>query len=131
MTTPDDMPDPAYAASLSDELLTLSRSALDAGIFETAYHALAGALHGAESAGDDDRLRAIQVEASRQQDAVDARAPAHRLSRGGGRERGHGGWYDALAGEVTTVLARERAEAGLERIAAQREQAREETRERP
>jgi hypothetical protein len=103
------------AAKLTDELLTDSRSALDAELYEVAYHALAAALHGAEAAKDDERLREIQAEATRQQKEVDAHSPNHRLSRNAGRERAHGGWFDALAIQATSILSRHHAAEALER----------------
>jgi len=103
------------AAKLTDELLSESRLALDAELYEVAYHALAAALHGAEAAKDDGRVREIQAEATRQQNAVDARSPNHRLSRNAGRERAHGGWFDALAIQATSVLSRHHATEALER----------------
>lgn len=111
----------ALGSVLSDDLLAISRRALDAAMYETAYHALAGALHGAEAPVDGDRLRAIQDEAARQQDIVDANAPEHRLSRPFGRTQGRAGWYDALVVQVTAVLSRERATAALDRSVARRE----------
>ena len=103
------------AATLSDELLAASRAALAAALYEVAYHALAAALHGAEAANDEGRLREIQAEATRQQNEVDRRAPGHRLSRNAGRERAHGGWFDALAIQITSVMSRLHAAAALER----------------
>ena len=110
------------ATKLSDELLSDSRAALGADLFEVAYHALAAALHGAEAAEDGERLRAIQAEATRQQDEVDLRSPNHRLSRNAGRQRAHGGWFDALAIQVTSVLSRQHAAVALERSTVQRRQ---------
>jgi hypothetical protein len=108
------------ATKLADELLSESRAALDAELYEVAYHALAAALHGAESARDDGRLREIQAEATRQQNEVDARAPSHRLSRNTGRDRGHGGWFDALAVQASSVMSRHHATAALEQSTAHR-----------
>jgi hypothetical protein len=108
------------ATKLTDELLADSRAALDAELYEVAYHALAAALHGAEAARDDGRLREIQAEATRQQNMVDARSPSHRLSRNSGRERRHGGWFDALAVQATSVMSRHHATAALEQSTAQR-----------
>lgn len=111
----------ALGSTLSDELLSISRRAITAAMYEAAYHALAGALHGAEDPIDGDRLRAIQEEAARQQEILDADAPAHRLSRPFGRAHGRAGWYDALVVQATVVLARERATAALDRSVARRE----------
>lgn len=112
------------ATRLADELLADSRAALGADLYEVAYHALAAALHGAEAARDAGRLRAIHGEATRQQNEVDARAPNHRLSRNSGRQRAHGGWFDALAIQATSVLSRQHAASALEWSATQRLQAR-------
>jgi hypothetical protein len=114
----------ALAAKLSDDLLADSRLALAAGMYELAYHALAGALHGAEAASDDQRLRAIQAEAASQQSAVDERSPRHRLSRLAGKERGHKGWFDALAIQANAVMSRQHAGAMLDRSTSQRLQER-------
>jgi hypothetical protein len=114
----------AVALTLSDELLRASQRALNAGLYEMAYHTLAGALHGAESVGDGVRLRAIQEEAGRQQDVIDAEAPEHRLSRGGGRRHGHAGWYDALALQAKSAVLVARAASAVERVETQRDTAR-------
>jgi len=109
-----------FATKLNDELIVDSRLALDAKLYEVAYHALAAALHCAEAAHDDVRLQAIQAEATRQQDEVDASSPHHRLSRNAGRERAHGGWFDALAIQASSVMSRQHAAAALERSTTQR-----------
>jgi hypothetical protein len=114
----------ALATKLSDDLLAESRSALAAGMYEVAYHALAGALHGAEEASDDQRLRAIQAEATSQQNAVDERSPQHRLSRLSGKDRGHRGWFDALAMQANAVISRQHAGAILDHSTTQRLQER-------
>jgi hypothetical protein len=85
-----------------------------------AYHALAGALHAAEVGSDLDQLLRVQEEAHRQQEVVDRTAPGHRLSRSGGREQGHSGWYEVLAVQVTSILTRLRAGAALAASTAQR-----------
>jgi hypothetical protein len=108
-------------SALSVELLAISRRARDAAKYESAHHALAGALHGAESASDGDRLRTIQDEAARQQEFVDSNAPEHRLSRPLERAQGGAGWYDARVVQYTAVLSRERATATLDRSIARRE----------
>jgi hypothetical protein len=111
----------ALAVQLSDELLSASRQALAAGLYELAYHALAGALHGAESGGDGERLRAIEAEAGRQQGVVDTEATEHRLSRRGGRRHGHVGWYDALALQAKAAGTAVRSASAFERAVAERE----------
>ena len=111
----------ALGSALSDELLAISRRAIDGAMYETAYHSLAGALHGAEAAVDGDRLRVVQDEAARQQGIVDTDAPEHRLSRPFGRAHRRSGWYDALVVQCTAVLSRERATAALGRSIARRE----------
>lgn len=114
--------DTVLAGGLSDDLLAISRRAIAAELYETAYHALAGALHGALAAGDATRLRAVGVEALEQQAAVNAAAPGHRLSRHWGRGDGdeRTGWFDALAVRADAALVRQRGDAAMVRSAAAR-----------
>lgn len=121
MTTPNPSASNApEAIALSDELLALSLRAVALDFFETSYHALAAALHAAEGAGDAARIVALRSEAARQQAAVDARAPDHRLSAPSGKERGHPGWFDALALLADAAAARLRGSAAVARAGAAR-----------
>jgi hypothetical protein len=115
-----DRHDAGLDPALSERLLEISRQGLAAGAFEMAYHALAGALHAAEVGSDLDQLLKVQEEAHRQQEVIDRAAPGHRLSRTGGREQGHSGWYEILAVQVTSILTRLRAGAALAASTAQR-----------
>ena len=104
---------PSAAAGLSDVLLEVTRRASAAGMYETAYHALAGAMHAAEDGADLQRLAVIREEALRQQDIVDAASPDHRLSRKGG-EQGHRGWLETLAMLASAASVRMRGAEAVE-----------------
>ena len=121
MTTPAPSPaDRSELAAMSDELLGVSRRAVAAGAYETAYHALAAAVHAASDAGDEGRLGELRLETRRQQAAVNDHAPDHRLSSGSGTKRGHPGWLEALAVVIDAAAARLRGTTAVARAAAVR-----------
>jgi hypothetical protein len=114
MTRDSGQGDPSVAGSLTEVLLTAASQASDAGLYEVAYHALAGAMHSAEEAGDRDRLATVREEALRQQSVVDAGAPEHRLSSRGGQQQGHQGWFDTLGVMASAASVRMRGTAAVE-----------------
>jgi hypothetical protein len=82
---------------LHDQLIEVSRKALELKQYEVAYHSLQAALHCALEIKDEQLLLCIQLEADRQRAFVDAVSPDHRLSSLKAAERGGNNLYGILA----------------------------------
>ena len=90
---------------LFDRFMRLSRDAFDAGSFQAAYHALAGALHCAESLRDAKRLGMVQEETSRQIAIIDTDHPQHRVGSAAAARRGNTGVYRSLLAQLRAATA--------------------------
>ncbi|HEU4404460.1 MAG TPA: hypothetical protein VFS43_04125 [Polyangiaceae bacterium] len=102
MAAPDEAND-VYAT-----LLEVNAWAMRAGLYEVAYHALAAALHLAESLADPKRFDTVAALAERQQEHIDEHEPGHRLSRRSSEGRGQAGLFPTLARQarLRATLAR-------------------------
>jgi len=87
-------------SDLYSQLMALSQEALESGHYETAYHALAAAMHYAQALSDDKRLTRVETAAKAQQDWIDTHAPEHRMSRQSSVKRSGQSLYDVLARQV-------------------------------
>jgi len=81
--------------------------------YEVAYHALAAALHAAESLNDQETCRLVERCADECRQHIDIRAPGHRLSSRSAQARGHESVFRQLA--VTAQSARLRIESDLQK----------------
>jgi hypothetical protein len=97
-----------------DVLLAMDRETLADAQYELAYHALAGALHCAEAAGDAERVEHIRALAEEHRWRVDAEEPPHRILSAAAALRGYQSLFETLAGQSAAVLARLRGAAALE-----------------
>ena len=79
------------------QLMMISEEALVSAYYETAYHALAAAMHYAQSCNDEQRLRLVEQTARKQQDWVDTHAPQHRRSTQSTTKRQGVSLYDMLS----------------------------------
>ena len=95
-----------------DSLLELANDAAAESEYETAYHLLMAALHLAEHRGDLDAVMHIGATGRRIGVAVEAVAPAHRLSREAAKKRGHSAIFDQF--DVHAEAVRLRLESGAE-----------------
>lgn len=87
-----------------ERLMAMSQEALVSAHYETAYHALAAAMHYAQALGDDQRLSLVEQAAKAQQDWIDAHAPAHRLSTQSAAKRRVVSIYNMLARQAATLV---------------------------
>jgi hypothetical protein len=90
--------------------MALNQKALEAQLYETAYHTLAAAFHWAEAMGDEQRLLAIGRAAQVQQQWIDTQAPGHRLSTQATTQRGGTSFYDSLVRQAAAqvLIAKEK-----------------------
>ena len=107
MQTP--APEPQPLARLRDSLLRLYAEARDLGEHQVAYHALAGALHAAESLRQPDVLDQVAALA-RSRKRIDQDDPRHPLSSQSASIRGHHSIFEHLAATCAAVRARLKAE---------------------
>ena len=82
--------------------------------YEVAYHALAAALHAAESLNDQETCRLVERYADECRQHIDIRAPAHKLSSRSAQARGHESVFRQLG--VTAQSARLRIESELQKM---------------
>jgi hypothetical protein len=80
---------------------------------EVAYHALAAALHAAESLADRETCRLVEQCADECLQWIDTHAPRHRLSSQSAQSRGHESVFRQLG--VTAQSARLRLESELQK----------------
>ena len=81
--------------------------------YPVAYHALAAALHAAETLNDQQACRLIERYADECRQWIDLHAPAHRLSSLSAQARGHESIFRQLG--VTAQSARLRIESDLQK----------------
>jgi hypothetical protein len=98
-----------------DVLLAIDREALAESQYELAYHALAGALHCAEAARDEERVAHVAALVEEHRRRVDAEEPPHPISSAAAAARGHRSLFETLAGQAASLLARLRSTAAIER----------------
>lgn len=90
LTAPDE-------TDLYTRLLAANAEAMEAGLYQAAFHALVSALHAVEALPNPDRYEAVAAIAERQQRHIDEREPGHRLSTSSSHGRGHVGLFPTLA----------------------------------
>ena len=81
--------------------------------YEVAYHALAAALHAAESLADPETCRVVEQYTDECRQWIDIHAPAHKLSSRSAQARGHESIFRQLG--VTAQSARLRIESDLQK----------------
>jgi hydroxyethylthiazole kinase-like sugar kinase family protein len=104
---------PADVRTLSevrDALLRLYGEARDIGEHQVAYHALAGALHAAESLRQPDVLDQVAALAREHRKRIDQDDPRHPLSSQSASIRGHQSIFEQLAITCAAVRVRLKAE---------------------
>lgn len=97
---------PQALQDLHDRLLALHEEGRSLGQHQAAYHALAGALHAAESLRDLQAIDRVEERARDHAAWLDRHAPNHPLSSRSAATRGHHGIFEQLA--VTAAAARAR-----------------------
>jgi DNA-binding IclR family transcriptional regulator len=95
---------------LRDALLQLHAEAREIGEHQVAYHALAGALHAAESLREVDMLEEVGALAREHGRWIDQNEPTHPLSSHSAALRGHQSIFEQLAAMCAAVRARLKAE---------------------
>lgn len=88
----------------SDTLVALGERVFAAGQIEMAYHALAAALHGAETLGDAERMSKVVDLAHEQLAWLDAHRPEHPHASAGAAARGNPGVYAGLVVQANAAL---------------------------
>ena len=83
--------------ALLREMFRLHAQARAAHEHHVAYHALAGALHAAESLADQEACVRIGLIAREHGESIDALEPQHPLSRASAEQRGHESIFKQLA----------------------------------
>jgi hypothetical protein len=96
--------------ALLDALLRLHAEARRIGEHHAGYHALAGAMHAAETLRDSAALEAIATIAREHGAWIDQNAVDHLLSSQSAALRGHRSLFDQLVATCAAVRARLRAE---------------------
>ena len=109
-------------AELRDILFKLHAEARDQGEHHVAYHALAGALHAAESLADPEACSRIERIAREHGEWINAHSPAHALSSKSAAARGHESIFTQLS--VMANSARLRMKMDAERAAFRKSQGR-------
>jgi hypothetical protein len=97
-------------AGLHEALLRLHGDARAIGEHHVSYHALAAAMHAAESMRDSAALEAIAAVSREHARWIDQHDPKHPLSSKSAAQRGHHGLFEQLAATCAAVRARLRAE---------------------
>ncbi len=80
--------DQATVQGIYDRLMMVNEEAFGAGLFNAAYHALAGALHSAEYLEEEQGLLAISERARKQNAEIDRRNPQYEHSTQSAAKRG-------------------------------------------
>jgi hypothetical protein len=101
------------APNLLEDLLRCNAEAFAAGEYETAYHALMGALHLADRRGGDDALDRIAAIAAEQGGRIEAIRPPHPLSNAQAGARGTTSVYTTMKVHIDSVRARRRSARAL------------------
>jgi hypothetical protein len=95
---------------LHDALLRLHGEARTLGEHQVSYHALAAAMHAAESMRDSAALESIASLAREHAQWIERNDPGHPLSTQSAALRGHHSLFEQLAAMCAAVRARLRAE---------------------
>lgn len=103
------------AADLYEGSLAIGRQAIDAGLFEVAFHALSAALHCAERLEDVARVQAIDDVARETQQRIDREHPDHRIGSRAASDRGHTPLFNTLSLHAQALAARLR---GVDAVAS-------------
>jgi hypothetical protein len=90
---------------LYERLIAANREAFTGGFYETAYHALAAALHRAQDIGALHLLVAVEQLATEEMAHIDLYHPAHTLSSQSAKTRGLETLYRSLAKQSATRRA--------------------------
>lgn len=109
-------------AGLRDILLRLHAEAREQGEHHVAYHALAGALHAAESLADPEACGRIEHLSREHGAQIDAEEPGHLLSSESAASRGHETIFKQLS--VMANAARLRMKVDAQRADFQKSQGR-------
>ncbi len=96
------MGDQALVQDLYDRLMAVNQDAFAAGLYNAAYHALAGALHCARQLQDDDGLARVKDAATTQLHWIDQNAPDYEHSSQSAQVRGHDSVFYLLARQAAT-----------------------------
>ena len=94
-----------------EQLMHINREAFAAAHYNTAYHALASALHCAFDLGDSQRLTSIENTAKEQLKFIDSHAPTYEHSTPSSQARGHTSIFAHLAKQahvMTLILKHNR-----------------------
>lgn len=91
------------AAEAYNYLVSANATAFAEGDFDAAYHALAAALHLAQSLRDCDRLDDVQQIASRQAESIDVDNPEYHHSTQSASKRGNKSIFANLASQAHTA----------------------------
>ena len=103
-------PEAQALAKVRDALLRLHAEAREIGEHQVAYHALAGALHAAESLRQSDVLDQVAALAREHGRWIDQNDPQHPLSSQSASIRGHQSIFEQLAATCAAVRVRLKAE---------------------
>lgn len=95
--TPSNKSDNMY-----ERLLSINHEAFEGGCYETAYHALAAALHRAQDIDAVQLLARVEEIAIEQMNFIDTHEPNHPLSSQSARTRGVQSIYRLLATQAAT-----------------------------
>jgi hypothetical protein len=101
---------PQALTKLRDRLLQLHAEARAIGEHQVAYHALAAALHAAESLRQYDTLEQVAALAREHGQWIDLNQPKHPLSAQSAAVRGHQSIFEQLVAMCASVRARLKAE---------------------
>ena len=108
------------AASIYESCLAIGRQAIDAGLFEVAFHSLSAALHCAERLDDLARTKTIETIADETQQRIDREFPGHRIGSKAAGDRGHTPLFKTLGIHADALAARIRGAdavgAGADRV---------------
>nr|CAA9268931.1 hypothetical protein AVDCRST_MAG63-2835 [uncultured Armatimonadetes bacterium] len=101
---------------LYERLMHINREAFDGAHYDTAYHALAAALHFAQDQRDEGRLSAVARIASEQITWIDRHTPAYHHSTTSAVARGNDSIYAMLSRQAHTraQILRQERERGRE-----------------
>ena len=94
------------AASIYERSVESGREAIDAGLFEVAFHCLSAALHCADYLDDLARAKKIEDSADETQQRIDREHPDHRIGSKAAADRGHAPLFKTLGLHAQSVAAR-------------------------
>lgn len=97
------------ADALYDRFLAATREALEAGLFEAAFHGLSATLHCAETLGEIARVHEVERLADETQSHIDREEPDHRIGSNAAAARGQQALFRTLVVHAGAVAARIRA----------------------